>query len=107
MPDVFNLQDRVAVDSAGTEIGQITELYVDADTQEPQWVGISVDGESRVVPLEGASHTEEQLQLAYERDFVISAPQVSVTPLLSTDDYGALVDYFSVVAAAGPPRRWP
>jgi uncharacterized protein (TIGR02271 family) len=65
--------------SDGEEIGEVEEIFYDADSNRPEWIGIGtgVLGTKRVlVPVEGASHTGDALTVDYTKKQVKDSPDI-------------------------------
>ena len=65
--------------SDGAKIGSIAEIFVDHDTNEPEWIGLGTGffGTKRVlVPAEGADVREDGFYVPYTKDQVQDAPDI-------------------------------
>jgi hypothetical protein len=85
--------------SDGEEIGRIEEIYLDADSGEPEWalVHTGLFGTKRTfVPLAGATETDGQLRVPLEKAAVKDAPQVEPDGLLSKDEEAALYRHYGL-----------
>jgi uncharacterized protein (TIGR02271 family) len=63
----------------GDRIGNVEEIYYDEDTRQPEWIGIGVGflGMRRVVvPVQGASTTDDGITVPYAKDQVKDAPGI-------------------------------
>jgi uncharacterized protein (TIGR02271 family) len=63
----------------GEKIGSVEEVYVDYETQRPEWIGLGTGffGTKRVlVPVEGATLGDDQITVPYARDHVKDAPDM-------------------------------
>ena len=68
-----------AVDTEGTKIGKVGQVYLDDQTGQPVWVTIStglLGTKESFAPLYGAQATGDNLQLAVSKDMVKDAPSV-------------------------------
>jgi len=73
------LQGQPVFDNAGEKIGSVEEIYYDPTTRSPEWIGIGTGffGTKRVlVPVAGASATDDGLYVAYSKDHVKDGPDV-------------------------------
>jgi uncharacterized protein (TIGR02271 family) len=71
--------DRQVVDGSGEKVGKVSDIFVDDDTDEPEWLSISTGlfaKRSSFVPIRGVAVDGEQLVLAYDKAMVNDAPQV-------------------------------
>lgn len=70
---------RAVVDSAGSKVGKVSQVYVDDQTGQPEWLAIDTGmfkTRSSFVPLAGTAAQDDQLVIPYEKDKVKDAPQV-------------------------------
>ncbi|MFL6005792.1 MAG: DUF2382 domain-containing protein [Gaiellaceae bacterium] len=73
------LRGEPVYDSAGEKIGSVEEIYYDAATQSPEWIGIGTGFFSTkrvLVPVEGAQLNGDGLMVAYSKDHVKDGPDV-------------------------------
>jgi uncharacterized protein (TIGR02271 family) len=66
-------------DRDGDKIGKVEEIFYDEDTSRPEWIGIGTGllGTKRVlVPVAGASASEEGLTVPYGKDQVKHSPDI-------------------------------
>lgn len=72
-------------DSAGTKLGEITDIYYDDVTNKPEWVEVKTGfvGGKRFVPLQGSTRYaggddehDDDLQVIYTEDFIKEAPKI-------------------------------
>src|SRR5688572_26235884 len=74
------------VDSDGSKIGSIEEIYLDAETNEPEWALVNTGlfgTKSTFVPLRDASDDGETLRVPYEKAKVKDAPKMDPDGQLS------------------------
>jgi hypothetical protein len=99
LPDVdtaLGWRGRTVVDPAGEEIGKVTTLYLEGDSQRPAWAGVKrglLRGET-IVPLEGAEEADGNIRVPHERAVVEDAPDVDPDVELSEDDEQVLRDHY-------------
>ena len=65
--------------SEGDKIGSVDEIYVDEETDQPEWIGLGTGllGKKRVlVPVEGADLRGDEIHVPYSKDQVKGAPNV-------------------------------
>jgi len=66
-------------DSAGDKIGQVEEIFLDEQTNRPEWVGVGTGffGTKRVlVPVEGANLRGDALDVPYTKDQIKDSPDI-------------------------------
>jgi sporulation protein YlmC with PRC-barrel domain len=96
-----NLYDR-----EGSKIGTIDEIYLDADTDQPEWalVHTGLFGTKRTfVPLRDASEDDGNLTVPYEKSMVKDAPTVDPAGQLSHSEEADLYDFYGMERPASPP----
>ena len=80
----------------GEKIGSVEEVYVDRQTQRPEWIGLGTGffGTKRVlVPVEGASLATDHVTVPYAKDHVKDAPDVD-SEEISQESEGALYAHY-------------
>jgi uncharacterized protein (TIGR02271 family) len=96
---VRDWRGRTMVDPAGDKIGQITDIYLDDDTGQPEWalVNTGLSGtESTFVPLAQAQANGDSIQAPYEKAQVKDAPRVQADGQLSQDDEAELYRFYGL-----------
>jgi hypothetical protein len=109
---------RVMIDRDGNRLGEITDIYLDRETDRPEWavVRTGLFGlRSSFVPLAEAREVSDQIQVPHERTLVKDAPNIDADGQLSEVEEAELyrhygLDYDTVTAdsdqaagAAGGP----
>jgi uncharacterized protein (TIGR02271 family) len=97
--DVLSWRGQDAVDSDGDKIGTIEEIYLDAETNQPEWALINsgLFGNKRsFVPLRDATPGDDGIIVGYDKDTVKNAPQVDPDGRLSRDEEAALYRHYSL-----------
>jgi PRC-barrel domain protein len=88
----------------GEQIGKVEEIYLDADSGEPEWalVHTGLFGTKRTfVPLAGATEEEGQLRVPLTKEQIKGAPQVEPDGKLTTDEEHALYRHYGIDQPAG------
>lgn len=70
---------HAVVDQSGDKVGKVSQIYVDDQTGQPEWLAISTGlfkSRSSFVPLQSARSDGDQLVIAYDKAMVNDAPQV-------------------------------
>jgi stress response protein YsnF/sporulation protein YlmC with PRC-barrel domain len=108
------LVGRSALDPSGDKIGTISDVYIDNDTNEPEWLAISTGlfgNKVSFAPLEGAELVEDDVYLPYDKALVKDAPNADVAGQLTTNEEDALYAHYGRstvetggVEAVGPRR---
>jgi hypothetical protein len=85
-------------DRDGGKIGRIEEIYLDADTGEPEWalVHTGLLGSKRsFVPLADATETDGKLRVPLEKGTVKDAPGVEPNGQLSEAEEAELLAHYA------------
>jgi hypothetical protein len=100
---------RVMVDRDGNRLGEVTDIYLDRETDRPEWavVRTGLFGlRSSFVPLAEASEVDDQIQVPHARALVKDAPNIEADGQLSEAEEAELyrhygLDYDSVAVDGG------
>jgi uncharacterized protein (TIGR02271 family) len=96
--DLENMEGRTAVDTDGTKLGKIGQVYLDDRTSQPLWVTISTGmfgTKESFAPLYGSRADGDNLQLAVTKDMVKGAPGVDADGHIGESENDALYDYYA------------
>jgi len=102
MPDVTEVLEwrgRTAVDPDGSKLGKIEEIYVDSETEQPEWALINTGlfgGASSFMPLRDAISNGDQITAPYSKDQVKDAPQMEPDGSLSQEDEAQLYSHYGI-----------
>jgi hypothetical protein len=91
-------------DRDGEQVGKVEEIYLDADSGEPEWalVNTGLFGTKRTfVPLAGATEEDGQLRVPLEKSKVKDAPQVEPDGKLTKDEETALYRHYGIEPSGG------
>lgn len=95
------------LDSGGTVVGRIGQVFFDDRTREPVWVtvrtGVFGTGES-FVPLRGAHVVDEGLQVPFDAGTVRSAPSFAVDRHISVEQEDAVYAHYGLAPEVPGPR---
>jgi len=97
--EVLEWRGRTAVDPEGDKLGTIEEIYLDAETQRPEWALIKTGmfgGKSTFMPLEGSTSAGDQIEAPFTKQQVKDAPQPDADGELSQDDESALYSHYGI-----------
>jgi hypothetical protein len=86
-------------DRDGEKIGRIEEIYLDADSSEPEWalVHTGLFGSKRTfVPLADATEVEGQLRVPLGKDTVNGAPQIEPNGQLTKPEEAELYRHYGL-----------
>ena len=97
--EVLEWRGRTAVDREGDKLGTIEEIYLDAETQRPEWALIKTGmfgGKSTFMPLEGSTSAGDQIEAPFTKQQVKDAPQPDADGELSQEDESALYSHYGI-----------
>ncbi len=99
----FGTNGKVVSDR-GEKVGQVGQIYIDDQTNEPDWVtvktGLFGTAES-FVPLQGARIDGDNIVISYDKDTIKAAPRVEADGSLSPDEEQALYRHYGLSTAGG------
>ena len=102
--------DRTIVDTEGAKIGKIADVYLDHDSQRPEWALVHTGlfgTRETIVPVAGASWRGDDLVVPYEKSFVKDAPNVGSDEELSDEDEARLAEYYDLQYSRRSPNGSP
>ncbi len=97
--DVSQWYDRNLVGPDNDKIGKITDIYLDNDTDQPEWAAVKTGlFGTRVsfVPLAGARQQGEDLMVPYDKAMVKDAPNAEAEGELSQEQEAELYEYYGL-----------
>jgi uncharacterized protein (TIGR02271 family) len=103
--DVQQLIGRTAVDSDGSKVGKVGQVYLDDETGQPIWVTVSTGmfgNKQSFAPLYGSKQAGDDLQLAVATGLVKDAPKVDDDGHLSDDENDALYQHYAGYLGTSP-----
>jgi sporulation protein YlmC with PRC-barrel domain len=101
---MLQFRGRELTDRDGDKVGRIDEVYLDADSGEPEWVLVHTGlfGSKRTfVPLAGATEADGELQVPLEKATVKDAPRVEPNGQLTRDEEAALFRHYGLEYSGG------
>lgn len=113
-PAVWTVSDwlgKVLVDPAGERIGKLQDVYVDVETDEPQFGTVKEGVFARhltFVPLAGVEVLPDELRVTCAKELVRSAPDLDLAGQeMTQQDESALYHHFGMnyTAIASPSGR--
>jgi uncharacterized protein (TIGR02271 family) len=107
-PDIdtaLEWQGRTVLDNSGERIGKLDEFFLDAETDLPAWGAVTsgLFGRRRsFVPLSDAEPAgDDELQVPFDKDHVLAAPQADPDVELSPDEEEALHRHYGLAYSTG------
>jgi uncharacterized protein (TIGR02271 family) len=85
--------------SDGDKIGTIEEIYVDNDTDQPEWALVKTGlfgGKGTFVPLSQATPEEDGVRVPFEKAMVKDAPNIDPDGQLSPSEERTLYEHYSL-----------
>jgi uncharacterized protein (TIGR02271 family) len=104
LTQVYEWRGRTVVDRDGEKVGTLDEIYLDRQTDEPEWALVSTGmfgSKSSFVPLQGAARAGDDVRVAYAKDQVKDAPRVEADGELSEREEGELYRHYEMDYSAG------
>jgi uncharacterized protein (TIGR02271 family) len=111
MDELMSGRGRPVYSTDGEKIGSIEEIFVDGDTNDPEWIGLGTGffGMKRVlVPVQGAAMREDGVLVPYTKDHVKDTPDIDSDEISQETEaslyahYG--LDYSEQRSATGLPE---
>ncbi|CAN5309583.1 PRC and DUF2382 domain-containing protein [soil metagenome] len=86
------------ISTDGSKIGTVEEIYLDQQTDQPEWVLVKTGmmGGSSFVPLAGASMEEGAVRVPHEEQKVKDSPDVLADGELSQEEEAELYRYYGI-----------
>jgi hypothetical protein len=108
LEDALGWRGETLHDAEGQRIGTIEEVYLDADTNEPEWALVHTGrlGTGRsFVPLRDARMTEDGPAVPFDKSIVKDAPGVDPDGELSKREEAELYRHYGMEASPAGIRR--
>jgi uncharacterized protein (TIGR02271 family) len=110
--EVLEWRGQTMVGSGGDKIGKIEEIYLDAETEQPEWALVHTGlfgSASSFVPIADATTQDGSVAVPFEKAQVKDAPKLEPDGQLSQQDESALyshygMDYSESRSDSGLPR---
>jgi sporulation protein YlmC with PRC-barrel domain len=107
LPDidtVLEWRGRTIVDRAGEKIGKFQDIYLDTETDRPEWAAVStglLGRRQRLVPLGEAQPEGDDVRVPFDKEDVENAPEVDSDRDLSQDEEAALYAHYGLEYSKG------
>jgi uncharacterized protein (TIGR02271 family) len=95
--DVLSWRGQDMVDADGDKIGKIEEIYLDAETNEPEWAVVTTGlfgSKQTFVPIGDANASGGSIRVPFEKATVKDAPKVDPDGRLSQEDERTLYAHY-------------
>lgn len=102
VPDIDTVlawRGRNVLDRSGDKIGKFEDLYLDAETDLPEWAAVRIGRLGRqqaLVPLSEAIDAGDNLQVPFDKEQVEAAPEVGAGSALSQEAEAALYGHYGL-----------
>ena len=99
MTEAYEWRGRTVIDHNDEKIGKLDEIYLDQETNEPEWALVNTGRfgtKSTFVPLKGAAPAGEDVRVAYGKDQVKDAPGVEADGELSQQEEAQLYRHYGL-----------
>lgn len=86
-------------DKDGAKIGRVGQVYLDDQTQEPNWVTVKTGlfgTKEYFIPLDEAEHSDKRITVPYDKAKVHGAPFTEIDQNLSPEEEDELYAYYEV-----------
>ena len=97
--DLLSARGQDLYDDDGQKIGSIEEIYLDAESDEPEWALVNTGlfgTKSSFVPLRGAREQDGSLQVPYDKAQVKDAPKLEADGRLSPQEEEQLYRHYGI-----------
>jgi uncharacterized protein (TIGR02271 family) len=102
--DTQKLLDADVYETDGTKIGSAADIYLDAQSGDPEWVSVKTGlfgTKQSFVPLERATLEGDRIIVAFSKDQVKDAPRIDPDGQLSPAEEDELYRYYGLKSTGG------
>jgi hypothetical protein len=102
LPDVdvvLGWRDREVLDRDGQKVGKLRDLFLDSQTDRPEWAGVSTGFLGRkltLVPLANATEAEGAVRVAFTEQQIKDAPRMDPDMELSQSEEEGLYRHYGL-----------
>ena len=110
MNEVLEWRGQTMVGSGGDKIGRIEEIYLDQETEQPEWALVHTGmfgSQSTFVPIANATTRGDDVQVPFDTAEIKDAPKVDADGELSQLDAAALYSHYGLEYAESVPDGGP
>ena len=97
--EVLEWRGQTMVGSGGDKIGKIEEIYLDQETEQPEWALVHTGlfgSQSTFVPIANASTDDDNVVVPFDKAHVKDAPKMKAEGELSQRDEAALYAHYGL-----------
>jgi len=94
---VADLKGRKVVDPDGDKVGTVDDIYIDNETDQPEWLAVTTGlfgSKVSFVPISGASFVGDEVQIGYAKSLVKDAPNAEADGQLSPEEESRLYAHY-------------
>ena len=102
--DLLAARGGSVYDSSGNKIGTIEDIYIDRDTDKPEWALVNTGlfgTKSTFVPLAQATRQDDGVTVPYTKDQIKGAPTMDADGELSQQEEADLYSYYGLDYSEG------
>ena len=99
MTEAYEWRGRTVVDRDGDKIGTLEEIYLDDQTEKPEWALVNTGlfgTKSSFVPLAGAQPSGEDVRVGFTKDQVKDAPKLDPDGELAQSEEAELYRHYGL-----------
>ena len=99
MTDIATLRGQDVVDATGEKIGRVEDIYLDEQTNQPEWLAVRTGlfgMRVSFVPLAQAQATGNEVTVPYSKDQVKDAPHADADGMLSEQEEARLYEHYGL-----------
>ena len=103
--DIQSWVGRTAVGPQGEKIGKIADIYLDDQTDKPEWLAVStglLGTRVSFVPIQGAGAQGDDVQVPFSKDQVKDAPNAEADGRLSMEEEARLYQHYGLAYSDAP-----
>jgi uncharacterized protein (TIGR02271 family) len=94
-----SLRGTTVYDNDGEKIGKVQEIYLDDESNRPEWIAISTGwfgSNVSFVPIGSTQVSDDRVTVPYDKDMVKSAPNFDADQHLSPEEESELYAYYGM-----------
>ncbi len=99
LDEARQMSGATMMDTSGSKVGKVADIYIDKDTQQPEWALVSTGmfgSRQNFVPLAEASGAGGELTVPYTKDQISNAPSAEPDGELSQEEEAALYRHYGL-----------
>jgi len=99
LDDARQMSGATMMDTSGSKVGKVADIYIDKDTKQPEWALVSTGmfgSRQNFVPLAEASMAGGDLTVPYTKDQISNAPSAEPDGELSQEEEAALYSHYGL-----------